>query len=194
MTVSGTLNQRRVRPPEKCALLVVDIQERLMPAMAATQQPILAKACSVLLALAEHAQWPVIVSEQYPRGLGATVSELAAEFPAGTAAPIAKTTFSAVRTAAVSDALEAAAVEAVVVCGMEAHVCVLETVLDLLDRGVCVLVPWDGVASRREEDRRTALELMRAAGATVTSSETLVFQVLGDAAAGGFKTLSRKLR
>ena len=178
---------------EKKALVVVDVQERLFPAMACAQQPVLVKAVRVLLALAREAGWKVVVTEQYPKGLGRTIAALAEPLrEAGAAPPIEKVDFSAVRAPGFADAM-GDATEAVVT-GMETHVCVLQTVQDLTARGVKVSVPWDGVASRRDEDRTTALERMRAAGATVTSSESLVFEHLGRAGTEAFKRLSKLLR
>lgn len=192
MTVGG-LRPEEIRPPERTALLVVDIQEKLMPAMAAAQQPVVEKAVSVLAALARRAGWPVLVTEQYPQGLGRTLPALRAQLEeAGAAAPLEKMTFSACGAQGFAERL--GDVEAVVLAGMESHVCVLETALDLRARGYRVYVPWDAVASRREEDRHTGLELMRAAGALVTSSETLVFQHLKEAGSEAFKDLARRLR
>lgn len=180
-----------LRPAARSALAVVDVQERLFPAMAAAHQPTVVKAIRVLAALAREASWPVLVTEQYPKGLGRTLPELA-EALGRSAAPIEKLTFSAARAPGVLERLGDA--QAVVVTGIEAHVCVLETVLDLLEHGLRVFVPWDAVASRREEDRSTALALMRRAGATITSSETLVFQLLGEAGGPAFKRLAPLLK
>jgi nicotinamidase-related amidase len=176
--------------PDGTALVVVDIQQKLAPAMEAAAGARVLKAARTLLELARLQKWRVVATEQYPQGLGPTLPELAAEL--GGAAPLAKTTFSACAADGFKGRLGDA--RAAVVIGMEAHVCVLETALDLLAAGVRVFVPWDGVASRREEDRTTALEQLRAAGAIVTSSETLAFQALGKAGTPEFKAISARVR
>jgi nicotinamidase-related amidase len=177
--------------PGATALVVIDIQQKLAPAMDAAAGPRVLKAARTLLELARQKGWPVVATEQYPQGLGPTIPELAAEL--GGAAPLPKTCFSACGAEGFQDRLGAGTRSAVVI-GMEAHVCVLETALDLLSSGVRVFIPWDGVASRREEDRTTALEQLRAAGAVITSSETLAFQALGKAGTPEFKAISARVR
>ncbi len=181
----------RLRPPCRSTLAVIDIQERLAPAMAATQQPVLEKAAQVLIALAKAAKWPILTTEQYPKGLGRTLPVLSKALGAGVQ-PIEKVCFSACSAPGFLEGLDGS--EAVIVVGMEAHVCVLETALSLVEKGFHVFVPWDGVASRREEDRQVALTAMRQAGVVVTSSEALVFQYLREARGEEFKSLSRLLR
>lgn len=176
------------------ALVVVDFQQKLAAAMDAGQLPRCLKAARTLLELARLKGWRVVATEQYPQGLGGTVPEIAEDLAAaGAQAPLAKTAFSACGADGFADRL-GAGTRAAVLVGMEAHVCVLETALDLLGRGVQVFVPWDGVASRREEDRVTALDLLRRAGAVVTSSETLAFQALGRAGTPEFKAISARVR
>lgn len=177
--------------PEGTALIVVDIQQKLAPAMDAAAGARVLKAARTLLELARLQRWRVVATEQYPQGLGPTIPELASEL--GGATPLAKTCFSACGAEGFRDRLGLETTSAVVI-GMEAHVCVLETALDLMASGVRVFVPWDGVASRREEDRTTALEQLRAAGAVVTSSETLAFQALGKAGTPEFKAISARVR
>jgi nicotinamidase-related amidase len=181
----------RLRVPARTTLAVIDIQERLAPAMAPTQQPVVQKAVRVLISLAREAGWPTLVTEQYPKGLGHTIPALTDALGANVRV-IEKVSFSACGAPGFLEGLHAS--EGVVVVGMETHVCVLETALDLVERGLRVFVPWDGVASRREEDRHAALASLRQAGVVVTSSETLVFQHLREARGEAFKSLSRLLR
>ena len=177
--------------PDGTALVVIDIQQKLAPAMDPAAGARVLKAARTLLELARLRKWRVVATEQYPQGLGPTLPELVAEL--GGEAPLAKTCFSACGAEGFRDRLGADTRSAVVI-GMEAHVCVLETALDLMAAGVRVFVPWDAVASRREEDRTTALEQLRAAGAVVTSSETLAFQALGKADTPEFKAISARVR
>jgi nicotinamidase-related amidase len=184
------------RPAEGAtALVIVDIQAKLAPAMDAGHYPRFLKATRTLLEVARQKRWPVIATEQYPQGLGATIPEVADELRSLSAAePLPKTCFSACGAEGFGERLESAGARAAVVVGMEAHVCVLETALDLLAAGKTVFVPWDGVASRREEDRTRALDLLREAGAVVTSSETLAFQSIGRAGTPEFKAISARVR
>ncbi len=190
------MDPRDLRPADgETALVVVDIQERLVPALDPEHRPRFLRAAANLVALAALRRWPIVTTVQYPKGLGATVPEIARELEAAQAAPpLEKVAFSACRAEGFWERLAAAGARAAIVAGAEAHVCVLETVLDLRERGLRVLVPWDAVASRREEDRRVALELARAAGAVVTSSETIAFQALGRAATPEFKAFSARLK
>jgi nicotinamidase-related amidase len=183
------------RPPEGAAtaLVVVDIQQRLAPAMDEAALGRVRRAARILAETARQKGWRVIATEQYPQGLGPTLPDIASEVAAaGGEAPLSKVAFSACGADGFKSRMSGAS--AAVIIGMEAHVCVLETALDLVREGVRVFVPWDGVASRREEDRTTALELLRQAGAAVTSAETLAFQALGRAGTPEFKAISARVR
>ncbi len=178
--------------PERTLLVVVDVQERLAAAMGRRSQVV--KAIAVLLRLARLAGMPAVVTQQYTRGLGPTVPELAPEL--GTD-PVEKITFSCCGEEAFNrrlDALRAAGRDTVLLCGMETHVCVLQTALDLLERGFAVRLPWDAVCSRRDEDRDRALDLLARAGVMVTSSETEAFFALGRAGTPEFKEISALVR
>jgi nicotinamidase-related amidase len=177
------------------ALVAVDIQERLFAAIDPAHARRFLKAAANLIALAALRRWPIIAAVQYPKGLGPIVPEIARELEAaGAAPPIEKLDFSACRASGFAARLLESGAKAAVIAGIEAHVCVLETVLDLCARNFRVFVPWDAVASRCEEDRRVALDLMRAAGAIVTSSETIVFQALGRAGTPEFKAFAPRLK
>jgi len=193
-TVEPDTVASRFRPPAGAtALAVIDIQARLMPAMDAAHAPRFMKGARTLLELARVRGWRAVATEQYPQGLGPTIPEIRADLDAAKAGPaIEKVAFSACGAAEFRERLGGAA--AVVVVGVEAHVCVLETALDLLGDGRTVFVPWDAVASRREEDRHTALELLRKAGAIISSSETIAFQALGRAGTPEFKAVSARIR
>jgi len=180
--------------PKTTALIVVDLQEKLAPAMEQTAFARTVKATDLLLTAAQLLSVSTIATEQYPKGLGATVDALLGPLEQLRCERIAKMTFSAVDAPEVARWVSRIAPRAVVVVGVEAHVCVFQTVRDLAQRGFEVHVPHDGVASRREEDRKTALALMERAGAMVTTSETIVFDWLQKAEGDAFKTLSKKMR
>lgn len=151
-------------------LLVVDVQERLAPAIPAASEVI--PRIAALLDKARELGLPILASEQYSRGLGATVPALRRRLPA--AAVIEKIHFAAPREDAFAAALAASGLRHVVVAGMEAHVCVQQTVLALLAQGVAVTLVEDAVASRRDLDRRVALARLARAGAGIADSAGLL--------------------
>lgn len=168
------------------ALLVVDVQEKLVPALNDASQTV--AHIKWLLEAAKLAEVPVIFSEQYPQGLGATLPYLRQVCPES---PLfSKTAFSCVA----AGCLEGTGLpRQVVLCGIEAHVCVMQTALDLLAVGREVFVVADAVDSRSAEDRALALARLGAAGATIISREMALFEWLRDAKAPGFKEASRRL-
>ena len=169
------------------ALLLVDIQGKLVPAIAGWQA--LLDHVIWLIRVARRLEVPVLACEQYPKGLGPTHPAVAAELPAGCVA--AKLHFSAV--AGACHALDQAGGTAqVVVCGMEAHVCVLQTVIELLAAGRHVFVVEEGVGSRRDSDKALALARMRDAGASVVSREMVAFEWLRRCDAPLFREISRE--
>jgi nicotinamidase-related amidase len=175
---------------DETALLVIDIQERLAVAMA-ERGKVVANA-GHLIAAAKLLGLPVVHTEQYPRGLGPTVPELREAL--GPAAPIEKLTFDCCGEPTFAPALVATGRSAVVVCGMETHICVLQTVLGLLAQGLIVHVAADAVCSRNPENWRTALELMRDAGAVITCTETVMFQLLAQAGTPEFKAIQARIK
>jgi len=167
----------------RTALLVVDIQEGFRKAVDRFEQ--VAHHAAVLVQGARRLGVPVLVSEQYPRGLGDTVAELAEHL--GDAKRLEKVVFSAAQ----ADGFDLGGRDQVLVCGIEAHVCVSQTVLDLLDQGLQVQVVGDAVSSRTPENRRVGLEKVARAGALPTSTETALFELLGRAGTDEFKAIQR---
>ncbi len=171
----------------RAAVLVVDVQERLAPAMDPHAYARVLKYGRALIEAAKELGLPVLATEQYPKGLGPTVRELAELLPAP---PIPKVTFSCGADPAFSSELESTGRRQVVLCGMETHVCVFQTARDLAAAGYEVHVCGDAVASRSEEHRKIGLELVREAGAIVTTAETAIFDLLHQAATPEFKRVS----
>lgn len=173
---------------DDAALLVVDVQDRINAVMASDRHvariEVLLEACAALGV-------PVVATEQYPQGLGPTVTSLAERL---SSPPHEKATFSCARDAAIVEALGATGRRTVVVVGIETHVCVLQTVLDLVERGFTVHVPHDAVQSRRTADRDWALARMQAAGAVVTTTESALFELLDRCDTAEFKTVSKLLK
>jgi nicotinamidase-related amidase len=165
------------------ALLVIDVQEKLLTAI--PDVPRLLLNLSFLLDVARAVEVPVLVTEQYPKGLGPTHRSLVDRLPAERPA---KVVFSCGGVPEVLGGL--AGRPTVILAGIEAHVCVLQTALDLLGRGLRVFVAADSVASRDPADRDFALRRLERSGAVVTTAETAAFEWLGSAASPAFKTVS----
>jgi nicotinamidase-related amidase len=187
------MNGPVIPPNARTSLLIVDVQERLVPAME-DQGDACIRSASILLQTAATFGWKVLFTEQYPRGLGATVSALQPLLEAAGAQRFEKVEFSALANASfASDALPKLT-DNVIVVGMEAHICVLQTVADLQARGHQAWVPYDGVVSRTQSNRENGLELIRRCGAVVTNTESLLFGALGRAGTPEFKALSALIR
>jgi len=165
---------------DRAALIVVDVQEgfRSYATFAAV-----ASACGKLLQGARILGLPALVSEQYPKGLGHTAPEVGLQDEP----TIEKTVFSAVR----ADGFDLAGREQAIVCGIETHVCVSQTVHDLLDRGIEVHVPADAVGSRHDIDYERGLERMERAGAVVSTVEADLFELLERAGTPEFKAVQK---
>jgi nicotinamidase-related amidase len=164
----------------RAALVVVDVQEAFRPYEVFAE---VAVSCAKLLQGARILGLPRVVSEQYPKGLGATAPELGLEDEQ----PIEKTVFSAVR----AQGFDLAGREQAVVCGIETHVCVSQTVHDLLRRGVEVHVPADAVGSRHAIDYERGLERLERAGAVVSTVEAALFELLERAGTPEFKAVQK---
>lgn len=175
--------------PQDSLILIVDVQARLGAAMPPERYAAVVKHASHFLAVSAPLEIPVIVSEQYPKGLGPTDERLSLPTPA-----FAKTAFSAWWDEAIRQAIQATARRSVILLGMETHICVYQTARDLAAAGLDVHVMADGVASRTEANRQIGLDLMRAAGCTISSTETALFDLLGTAGGPVFKQVSRMIR
>jgi nicotinamidase-related amidase len=173
-------------------LIVVDVQERLFNAMDAERRDDMVANLKILLGAARRLEVPVLVTEQYPKGLGRTLPELRtllADTP-----PFEKTAFSCAGAEGFVDRLRAIGADHVILTGIEAHVCVLLTALDLLKHGLSVSIVADAVCSRRAANLEIGLGQARQAGAVITATETVVFQLLGRADTDAFRELSKLLR
>lgn len=173
-------------------LVIIDVQERLFNAMDTELRDEMIRNIKVLGAAAGRLGVPVVVTEQYPRGLGRTLPEL--RELVGGVTPIEKTAFSCCRVDGFTDRLRALGAEPVILVGMEAHVCVLLTALDLLRQGFRLSVVADAVCSRTPANRELGLAQARQAGAVVTATETVVFELLGRADTDAFREIAKLLR
>jgi len=171
----------RVLDRERAALVVVDVQEAFRNAVG--EFDTVAANAGVLAQGARALGLPVVVTEQYPKGLGETVPEVADHLDGVARHP--KTVFSAAR----AEGFDLGGRDQALVCGIEAHVCVQQTVQDLLDAGVEVHVAADATSSRTALNRRLGLEKMERSGAWVTSTEMALFELVGEAGTPEFKTI-----
>jgi nicotinamidase-related amidase len=171
----------RVLDRGRAALVVVDVQEAFRPAV--RDFGAVTAGVAALVRGAQILGLPVIVTEQYPKGLGSTVPEVAEHLNG--VEPIAKVRFSA----AAAEGFDLDGRDQALVCGIESHVCVSQTAHDLLDRGVEVHVARDAVTSRTEQNRELGLHKLEGAGAVVTSVETALFELLGAAGSDEFKQI-----
>lgn len=175
---------------EGCVLLVVDIQERLAAVMKYREQVV--KNNLRLIELARILNVPVLVSEQYPKGLGHTVDEIKEALPSCN--PVEKLAFGCCGEPAFMDELRRLGKKRVILTGMETHICVLQTALGLINDGYAVHAVSDAMCSRTEENWKVGLGIMRDAGAVITCTETVLFQLLKVAGTEEFKVVSRMVK
>lgn len=172
---------------EQTVMVQVDVQERLVPAMNERVCGRVVQHINMLLEGLAAMQLPVIVTEQYPRGLGHTIEDLAT-VPGQQR--IEKVAFSCCGEPDFAAALEASGRRQVLLVGMEAHVCVYQTMIDLLDRGYQVHLVRDAICSRFKSDYDTAIQMAAQMGAVVTTTEMALFQLLKQAGTDEFKVVS----
>ncbi len=180
-------------------LVVVDIQTKLVPVMPAAAMQAVIKNAQILLQAAQTLAIPAIASEQYPQGLGNTEPALTAFLPANKI--ISKTTFSCCGEEKFNQQLQHDKPH-IVLMGMEAHICLLQTALDLTDLTVLkgqisakqVFIVEDAMISRDSANKANAIARMRDAGCVITNTESVLFEWLGDAQHPAFKTLSKLIR
>jgi len=178
------------RPPirlrrREAGLIVVDIQGKLLPAIFEKER--LIQNAVRLLNGAAVLGIPVLATEQYPRGLGATVPEIVSACKDFVA--MDKVSFSSCEAAGFLDALNSKSITDVILCGMETHVCVLQTTLDLIEKGYAIFVVADAVSSRSKADHQLGLTRMHDAGAVIVSTEMVLFELLGKAGTPEFKKI-----
>jgi nicotinamidase-related amidase len=176
----------------RTALVVVDVQERLFRAMDAEQREGMVHNLKILATAARRLAVPLIVTEQYPKGLGHTLPEVREAL--GAVEPLAKVAFSCVAVEGFAERLRGLGVQAVVLAGIETHVCVLMTAFDLSAEGFTVHVPADATVSRTRTHWEYGLALLRDEGVVVTTTETVVFQLLRRSDTDDFRALAPILK
>ena len=172
---------------EDTVAVFIDFQEKLMPAM--NGKEVLEDKVVRLAGGLQVLGVPHVVTQQYTKGLGETIPSVAEAI--GEFEPIDKTTFSCMNHVDFVNQLELAAKENVIVCGIEVHICVQQTVLQLLEEGYKVYVPVDCISSRSQTDYLWATERMEKAGAVMTTYESILYELLRDSKADGFREISK---
>ena len=175
---------------DEVALVLIDIQDKLAAAMK-KKEAVVAN-CLHLVELARLLEIPILVTEQYPRGLGPTLEELRTALPHYE--PFEKTAFDCCREIGFIEKVSATGRQKILLTGMEAHICVLQTSLGLLQAGYTVQVVQDAVCSRTKDNFRIGIEWLRQAGAVVTGTETVLFQLLEKAGGEAFKVISKRIK
>uniref|UniRef100_A0A7V6CD77 Hydrolase n=1 Tax=Thermodesulfobacterium geofontis TaxID=1295609 RepID=A0A7V6CD77_9BACT len=173
---------------DKTLLIIIDIQEKLIKAMDKDVAKEVIKNNLILIETAKIFDIPIILTEQYPKGLGHTIEEIKKALPLYE--PIEKITFNSFLEPNFEKNLDKYKDrKKVILTGMETHVCVWQTAVDLIKRNYTVFVPKDAVCSRKKNDWETGLDLIKSAGGILTTTETLVFQILKKAGTPEFKKI-----
>ncbi len=177
---------------EKVVLIIIDVQEGLLKAMDRDVGKNLTRNLEILIAFAKDMGIPILVTEQYPKGLGRTIPEIRQAL--GPAVPVEKVSFSCCKVAPFDESLKQTGRKQVILVGIETHVCVLQTAADLIEKGYEVDVVADAVCSRRKLDWETGLRWMEKNGAMISTTEIIAFQLLKEAGTDEFKRLSRMVK
>ncbi|NCB41037.1 MAG: hydrolase [Clostridia bacterium] len=175
---------------DKAVVVVIDMQERLLPVM--KNQAEIARKAAMLIRGAKILGTPILVTEQYPKGLGKTVPEI--QEALGEFRPIEKTSFSVLGEPNFIEAFKELNRQDVIICGIESHVCIEQSALDFLNQGCQVYIMEDAVGSRSDEDKEVARRRMTEAGCIGTTVEAALFELVGDAKDPSFKEISNLVK
>jgi len=183
---------RRPLESEECALIIIDIQEKLLPPIFQKEQ--LVRNAQLLIRAAGILKIPALLSTQYAKGLGATVPEVASLLPA--AKPVDKTLFSCFGSDVFCNLLQRLPGQrsTLLLCGIESHICVAQTALAALRDGYVVHVASDAVSSRTEWNWKIGLDRMRTAGAVISSTEMIIYELMRSSSTAAFKELLPHLK
>jgi nicotinamidase-related amidase len=201
MTMLGTVTPettdyaeiaRRPLNPDRCALIVIDIQEKLLAPIFEKER--LVRNSQLLIRLAGILKIPTLLSTQYSKGLGNTIPEVASLLPE--TEPVEKVAFSCFGSDVFCSAVKRLPGNrnTLVLCGMESHICVAQTALAALREGYLVHVASDAVSSRTEWNWKVGLERMRSAGAVISSTEMVMYEALGSAGTSDFKAMLQYIK
>ncbi len=172
-------------------LIVMDVQERLFSAMPETRNDMINN-CQKLIKAAGILKIPIIITEQYPKGLGKTVENIKKFLPSVT--PMEKTEFSCVNNNQIVGKIKNLNRKNIVLCGLETHICIYQSARDLMKKGYVVHVPIDAVHSRKKLDWTAGIKLIEKSGSVATTTETVIFDLLKTAGTDEFREISRVLK
>jgi nicotinamidase-related amidase len=182
---------RRPLRPEECALAVIDIQEKLLPSIWEKERMV--RNSQLLVRMAKLMELPVLVSTQYAKGLGPTIPEISSLLPDVNA--IEKLEFGCFGNGDYCSAVsKLAKSNTLLLCGMETHICVMQTALGALNRDMNVHVAADAVSSRTELNWKLGLNRMQAAGAVISSTEMMVYELMGKSGTAVFKEMLKWIK
>jgi nicotinamidase-related amidase len=174
---------------ENTALLIIDMQEKLLPAIENLDE--LIKNCEILIKGCKILDIPIICTEQYRKGLGETNKIIAEQL--SNIKPIEKREFSCIENSEIKSKLETLGKRYIIVAGIEAHICVQQTVLDLMDEDFKPIVIANCISSRKAIDKKFALKRLRDYGADITTYEAILFEMLVTSTAAEFKQISQAI-
>lgn len=183
------MSKRMINKKEVVAV-AIDYQEKLVPAMKDSR--VLEATTAKMIEGLKVAGVPILVTQQYTKGLGETTDTIKA--PLGDFTPIEKNTFSALKTEEFAEALKATGAKDVILFGIESHICVQQTALELLGNGYNVFVISDCCSSRKKHDKRVSIERMGAAGAIITTYEAALFELIDGSKSEGFREISKIIK
>ena len=176
--------------PENAAGLIIDIQEKLLPHM--YNAKVLEENCKKLITGLSILEIPIVASEQYPKGLGPTIKSMHNLIPQLQA--VEKLSFSCCRDDNFRKVMRDVGKRMIIICGMEAHVCVLQSVIDMVELGYQPVIVEDCISSRLESDKKTAIKRMIQEKAIVTSYESILFELCQEAGTETFKKISQLVK
>lgn len=177
---------------DDCILVIVDVQKRLMSSMQEKIKKLILKNISILIQVAHHLEIPIILTEQYPKGLGKTLDEISSI--SSNSVPIEKISFSCMGSKEFTNTIQNLKRTRILLTGMETHVCCYQTGLDLLKNGFIVYSITDATCSRNKHNWEIALSSLKDAGAYLSSTEQLVFDLIRIAGTNEFKFISSLLK
>jgi nicotinamidase-related amidase len=170
-------------------LVLIDIQDRLLAAMPDGVRGRVTEQANILLKVANRLAIPVVVTEQYPKGLGSTAAVIKANL-LDSATTLEKTSFSCAKVDSFNEVLKQEGCNQIILTGMETHICVLQTAIELQERGYEVFVVEDAVSSRAKANQYNAIQRLRQNDISITNVESILFEWVGDAKHPDFKTLA----
>jgi len=180
----------RLLGKENTGLLIVDVQQKLMQVMGQKQRII--ENINKLLLLSKLFKLPVILTEQYPKWLGSTLPEIIESLLVYE--PISKLHFNCCDVEDFNERLNSEDLKTIILTGVESHICIFQTCASLLEKGYQVHIPQDAIGSRTDENWRVGLELSKKAGAFITSTESVIYQILKKAGTKEFKQMLKVMK